>query len=207
MTLATMREKRKQDIRSRILRTAREMFVHEGYAGFSMRALAGRLGCAPSATYKHFKNKNEIFDCLTQESFSALLKASAEVKDIPGEDPVERLRRGVFGYVKFGLDHPDDYKFAFLMQAPEEHAAGTRMARSETATQAFEGLKQRVQRCIDAGRLPPASLDLMAQSIWAAAHGVTSLLLHKPLFPWVARRKLISQVIDAAILGVSSAAP
>lgn len=70
MKIATMRQERKQNIRSNILRTAREMFVHDGYAGFSMRALAGQLGCAPSATYKHFKNKNEIFDCLMEESFS-----------------------------------------------------------------------------------------------------------------------------------------
>jgi hypothetical protein len=40
---------------------------------------------------------------------------------------------------------------------------------------------------------------LTAQALWAAVHGVTSLLILKPAFPWVARRKLIARVIDSAV--------
>jgi hypothetical protein len=42
----------------------------------------------------------------------------------------------------------------------------------------------------------------MSQSLWAAAHGVTSLLVQRPSFPWVARNKLIAQVIKSAVEGL-----
>jgi hypothetical protein len=39
----------------------------------------------------------------------------------------------------------------------------------------------------------------LAQSLWAAAHGVTSLLVQRPAFPWVQKRELVSRVIDSAV--------
>ena len=41
--------------------------------------------------------------------------------------------------------------------------------------------------------------DSASQALWAAAHGITSLLILRPTFPWVDREKLIGQVIDAVI--------
>ena len=127
-----------------------------------------------------------------EESFAALMESSAAVKDIPGEDPVDRLKRGMWAYANFGLRNQDHYRFAFLLQHPDS-------ARSPKAKPAFEGLRSRIKNCIDAGRFQPKDADLTAQSLWAAVHGVTSLLILKPAFPWVARRKLIARVIDSAV--------
>jgi AcrR family transcriptional regulator len=195
MTISPFREKFKLEIRSEILRFAREEFVHEGYGGFSMRRLAELVGCVPSAIYKHFSSKSEIFDCLVEESFEALMQASESVQDLPGEDPIERLKRGMRAYANFGLEHPDYYRLAFVLQSPDSK-------RSAAPHETYEGLKGRIRRCVAAGRLPDGDLDLMAQSLWAAVHGITSLLIQKPLFPWASRQPLISQIIDSAVLGL-----
>ena len=34
---------------------------------------------------------------------------------------------------------------------------------------------------------------------WAAVHGITSLLIARPTFPWVDPEELIGQVIDSAV--------
>src|ERR1700692_3330745 len=119
----------KMKVQAEILEAAREIFVHEGYENFSMRALAERIGDSTAATYKHFKSKGEIFDCLADQSFAALMAASEGGKSVEGEGPVDRLKRGMLAYVNFGLRNPGHYRFAFLLhqagrtRAPKPRAA------------------------------------------------------------------------------------
>jgi AcrR family transcriptional regulator len=189
------RAKYKAVVKSEILEAAREIFIKEGYEGFSMRILADRIGYSAAATYRHFKSKAEIFQRLADESFAALMQASVDVKHIDSEDPVSRLKRGMLAYVDFGLRNPDHYRIAFLLYRPDA-------TETSKPTPAYGGLKNRVQACIDAGRFRAEDLELLAQSLWAAAHGITSLLIQKPTFPWVAHRRLIAQVIDSAVEGL-----
>lgn len=51
----------KDNIRSKILDTAREEFIHCGYGEFSMRTVANKVGISTSNIYNYFKNKNELF--------------------------------------------------------------------------------------------------------------------------------------------------
>jgi AcrR family transcriptional regulator len=192
MNTSDRRAHYKSETRAQILAAAREIFVHEGYESFSIRELAKRVEYSPAAIYKHFKSKREIFDCLAEESFAALMESSSSVKTIAGEDPVDRLKRGMWAYVNFGLQNPDHYRCAFLLQQQET-------ARVPPARAAYDGLLARIQRCIDAERFRKGDVELMAQALWAAAHGITSLLIQRPAFPWVSRRKLISHVIESAV--------
>ena len=54
-------------------------------------------------------------------------------------------------------------------------------------------------RCIEERRFRLVNVDTATQAIWAAVHGVTSLLIARPNFPWVAPEELIGQVIDSAV--------
>jgi AcrR family transcriptional regulator len=192
MNALQLRARNKAEIRTLILATARASFVHEGYESFSLRRLAQQIGYSPAAIYRHFRDKDEIFSCLTEESFDALVKASAAVVAKPNESPVSVLKRGMHAYVKFGLENPDHYRFAFLVNARQPSEPPRPRA-------AYQALRMRILRCVEAGEFPPADPDLLAQSLWAAAHGVTSLLVQRPGFPWVARGRLVSRVIDSAV--------
>jgi AcrR family transcriptional regulator len=197
ISAAARRAQHKAEIRKEILTAARELFVHQGYRSFSMRGLAERIGYSPAAIYKHFRSKGEIFDALAGESFQALLEASEAVKPVPGEDPVDRIKRGMQAYIKFGLKNPGHYRFAFLIEQPDS-------AQPPLPRPAFTNLRDRVQACVDAGRFHRDDPNLMAQSLWAAAHGITSLLIQRPSFPWASRDRLIRQVVDSAIQGLLS---
>jgi AcrR family transcriptional regulator len=160
-----------------------------------LRKVAHEIGYSPAAIYKHFSSKNEIFESLMEESFAALVEASAAVVPAPGEDPVSVLKRGLHAYAAFGLGNPDHYRFAFLLAA-HKPAAPYRPRAS------YLTLRGRVQRCIDGGRFRAENADLLSQALWSAVHGVTSLLVQRPEFPWVKKDKLMERVIESAVQGL-----
>lgn len=196
MNAKSRRRVHKEQLRGEILAAARDIFVREGYEQFSMRKLAKRIEYSPASLYLHFRNKQELFDCLVEESFARLLQTLIRLRDgHQSPDPAQELKRGLWAYVNFGLRHPNHYRFAFMLRPPATK-------RPYQVHGAFEALRYMVGRCIEAKRFCAVDVETTAQALWASVHGVTSLLIQRPNFPWVARKNLITQVIDAAVDGL-----
>ncbi|MDO5575256.1 MAG: helix-turn-helix domain-containing protein [bacterium] len=49
-----------------ILLTALRLFARDGFEAVSVSQIAGELGMVKSALYKHYKNKRDIFDSITE---------------------------------------------------------------------------------------------------------------------------------------------
>lgn len=56
------------ETRARILDAALQRFAQQGYAGTSIRQVAGDVGVQQSAIYNHFAGKQAIFEALVAES-------------------------------------------------------------------------------------------------------------------------------------------
>jgi AcrR family transcriptional regulator len=195
------REQRKQELRRTILDAAKELVVRDGYEAFSMRKLAQGLGYSPGNLYVHFQDKGTLLGLLVEESFARLHRALDKVASRADQaDPVSLLKEGMQTYVKFGLDHPGDYRIAFLLAAPDDR-------RAYATHPAFEVLRDAVARCKKARRLRAVDTELASQALWSAIHGVTSLLIQRPAFPWVRRDALIGQVIDSAVDSLAIPSP
>ncbi|HET7208749.1 MAG TPA: TetR/AcrR family transcriptional regulator [Terriglobales bacterium] len=193
MPATATRQRHKLATRDLILKAARDMFVSDGYESFSMRKLAQRIGYSPGAIYVHFRNKEEIFQSLVEQSFARLSQALSGLEDRHRDsDPVRLLKKGLYTYVEFGLRNPNDYRFAFLLQPPVQ-------TEPYKVHPAFESLRYMVGRCIGEGRFREVDAETTCQALWAAIHGVTSLLIQRPTFPWVGRAKVIEQVINNAV--------
>ncbi len=159
-----------------------------------MRQLAERVGCSHGNLYLHFKDKEALFDCLVEESFQQLAEGLRKIPETARRgDPVEFLRKAGRAYVEFGVANASVYEFAFILRRP---------GRKDRPGITYERLRSTVQRCIDEKRFSLLDVDAASQSLWAAAHGITSLLITRPTFPWADRDKLIGQVIDAAVDGL-----
>ncbi len=195
MNASARRDKYKKELRAEMLDAAREIFSRDGYEGFTMRKLAKSVEYSPANIYLYFKDKDEIFDCLVDESFADLLEVLPQPNDASDEDPVCLLKRSLHTYVNFGLSHPNHYQFAFVLRP-----AGQSRPHKQRA--AYESLLLKVRRCIEKKRFRTADVNLAAQALWAAVHGITSLLIQRPVFPWVERDKLIRRVIDSAVDGL-----
>jgi AcrR family transcriptional regulator len=195
MDAPTLRERRKQELRARLLDEARALFVKIGYEAFSMRKLAETVGCSAGNLYLYFRSREDLFRCLIDQSFAELEHAvgqSLTAERAKGADPVVQLKRGLRAYVEFGVTHPDPYRVAFLVRRPSKGGVGKPHA-------AFDILRAVVKRCVAARSFRATDVELASQALWAAVHGVTSLLIQVPRFPWVEREDLIARVIDSAV--------
>ena len=115
-------------------------------------------------------------------------------------DPVAAVRQGMRAYTEFGLANPSYYKLAFM--SPPEFKAESYLEAGAKGTELFLGLRTRVEACIRQGLFREVDPDLAAQMVWTMNHGVTSLLLSNPNFPWKDRDVLIDSVIDCTISGL-----
>jgi AcrR family transcriptional regulator len=193
MNAITRRRQHKEELRRVILNAARSIFVQQGYEKFSMRKLAQKVEYSPGSVYLHFKNKEELFECLMEESFARLLRTLTDLQNEQGRrDPVDELKKGMWAYIEFGLRNPNDYRFAFMLKPPAEK-------RPYKVHGAFEVLRNMVSRCVEEKRFRAVDRETTAQALWTSVHGITSLLIQRPTFPWVSKERLIGQVIYMAL--------
>jgi len=190
--VSSFRERHRQELRQAILDAAADAFTRDGYASVSLRAVAEAVGLSHGAIYGYFKDKDELFDALVEQSFEQL---GAALRGLPGRrgDPVEFLKRAGRKYVEFGLKNPGAYEFAFILRRPGE---------GQRPHVTYEYLRAAVKRCIDEKRLRTRDVDLASQAIWTAVHGVTALLILRPQFPWTKKKALIGMVVDSAVDGL-----
>ena len=192
--LRTPRERYRDALRRAILDAAREAFVRDGYEGVSMRKLAERVGCSHANLYLHFEDKEALFDRLVDESFEEFDERLRTVRRSAGtDDPVALLRALGRAYVEFAVANPSVYEFAFLLRRPGQ---------GQKPHVSYERLQALVQRCFDEKRFRGTYVDAASQALWAAAHGIASLLVLRPKFAWADRDTLIGQVIDASVDGL-----
>ncbi len=193
------RERARDSLRNKILAAAEELFAREGYESVSMRKIALKIDYSATAIYYHFKDKEELLDCILTGYQSRLLWIEEEISG-RGDDSIATLRAGMRAYTDFGLANPSFYKLAFMN--PPKFAAEGYLLEGDAGTNLFLNLRASVARCIREGRFRSMDVDLATQIVWTVNHGVTSLLLSNPDFPWVERDELIDRAIECAISGL-----
>ena len=72
MGVMERKAREREELKQQILDAARELFVRDGYESVSMRKIADKIEYSPAAIYTYFKDKDEILDCLCEETFLQL---------------------------------------------------------------------------------------------------------------------------------------
>jgi AcrR family transcriptional regulator len=196
MKTAVRRQRHREETRAEILTAAREIFVRAGFESVSMRTLARAIGCSPAAIYLHFTSKKELFDALVEASFAHLEQALGVLLKQCTKDPVHQLKRGMRLYVEWGLKYPGEYQIAFVVRNPTKKPYRTHRA--------FDVARALIRNCLGSSKTAGRELELRTQALWAATHGITSLLTLRASFPWVSKQRVIDQVIESAVQGALS---
>jgi AcrR family transcriptional regulator len=205
VTIKDRKARQKQLLRQEILDAAREIFVKEGYGRLSMRRVADKIDYSPTAIYLHFRDKQDLVFSLCEESFGRLVR-ELEALDIDVEkDAVARLKLGLRRYVDFGLKNPQHYLATFVV--PHEDRADPKVAAktegdNTMGMRALAILRARVAELASEKKLRRLDVDTATRALWSAIHGITSLLIVFPGFPWGDREAVIATVIDAAVDGL-----
>ena len=121
-------------------------------------------------------------------------------------DPLAALKKGLRTYVDFGLRHPEYYLPTFVMphdaegptqsQAPPDPAS--------LGMQAFTFLARHVAECVQQGKIRKVDVQATSRVLWAGVHGITSLLIVHPAFPWGDRDKVIDLLIESITDGLKA---
>jgi AcrR family transcriptional regulator len=169
-------------LRQEILAAATRLLLETGdEEAVSIRAIAEAVGVTPPSIYLHFADKTELIWAVCEEQFRKLdqemAAASAGVND-----PLEALRRRGRAYVRFGLQNAEAYRVLFMHHYKEVPETVDPKELRDSAT--FMHLVEAVQRCMEAGAIRRADPLQIAIGLWAMVHGITSLLISHPGFPW-----------------------
>jgi AcrR family transcriptional regulator len=194
------RAREKETLRQEILDAARELFIQEGYENVSMRRIAEKIEYSPTTIYLYFEDKADLLFQLCEETFAKLATRSEELlRD--RSDPMLTLRKIGRAYVEFGLKHPNHYKVTFINH-PAHHFDPKRDHEKSMGRKAFNLLKESVEECIRQKKMRRIDVDIASQALWAAVHGITSLLIVHPGFPWVDPEQTIDLVVDSMCDGL-----
>ena len=196
--------------RSEILTVAKQLFMSEGYETVTTRQLAERVGISQTGLYVYFKNKEEILEELRQSTFERL---AARLNEIVAERArgAAMLKRLLHGYVAFALANADEYQLTFMvthasLKHHEKKTLDRPAAEQPVAIQAFLAFRDQVAKLIEGGVLRPVDATATTQMLWAAVHGLATLLITAPSFPWADHRLLIDTLVDTLVRGLKAPA-
>ena len=198
------REREREEIRSKILEAAREMFAAQGYDAVTMRKIAERIEYSPTAIYLHFKDKRAVIQELCDCDFMALATRFHKLARVA--DPIERLRGAGLAYLDFALEHKNHYRLMFMTTHVEGVEEESTIRKGNPEEDAYAFLLGTVQEAIAAGRLKKIDPDLAAQMFWAAVHGIASLhiaLGEDDWVDWKPAKTLGKKTIDALLAGLA----
>lgn len=186
-------------LREEILEATERLLLETGSEdAVSIRAVAKATGVTPPSIYRHFADKDHLLFEACSRVFNLLDEAlEAAMQGI--DDPVEAMAARGRAYVRFGIDHPEHYRIMFMGGAQHTPSQWEEVIH----TGSFRHLMDGIQAVIDAGRMDPdTDLFEMALHIWANIHGITSLFVSRPSFPWPDRDRLVEEHLAMCMAGV-----
>jgi AcrR family transcriptional regulator len=188
-----------------ILCAARELFLEHGIENVSTRQIAARVGISQTALYVYFKSKEDMLDRLVDAAFRKLGAALDAVND-SCLCPVDYLRANFREYIRFGLEHPDEYRLVFMLRDGRRKVDERADNKSPVGDALFNVLASRIEQGIATGRLRCIKTGRgAAQSVWASMHGLVALRLAFPDFDWIPVDELVDLHVDMLLNGLARA--
>jgi AcrR family transcriptional regulator len=185
--------------RVEILEAAERIFVAEGYEGATIRKIADEVGVSSTALYMHFRDKDEILQEICVAAMQALLQQNSQIAAQP-VDSVDRVRLMLEAYVRMGLEHPNAYRLVFCSMPRSGSAIQT--ATAEIGSDVYARYVGVIREIAESGRLRVADADWVAQALWAACHGLVTLMITRPTVNWGPADELTSITVGGLLRGL-----
>jgi AcrR family transcriptional regulator len=169
-------------LREEILAAAERLLIETNDEGaLSIRAIAAAVGVTPPSIYLHFADRNDLLFAVI-ERHSVQLETAVNGAAEGVADPIERLHRRGRAYLRYGTDHPEHYRI-LMMSRPD--ITPTRFIDERMVdTAALSPVVDDLREAMDAGLIPEQDPLRVAMILWMMMHGIVSLLISKPDFPF-----------------------
>jgi AcrR family transcriptional regulator len=142
----------------------------------SLRAVARTVSIAATSVYLHFPDRDALVLAVMRRCHEELVHTGDEA-EATSEDPAARLRARILAQYDWARAHPGLYKV--LHESKVNRGLGLSfkevlVARTTAA----------IQRCMDAGVVPPGDAGTVAFDLRTAMGGMMSQRINEPDLPW-----------------------
>jgi len=183
-------------LREEILDAATDLLLQTGdEKAVSIRSVAQRVRVTPPSVYLHFAAKDELMNAVCARHLERLgevmLRAATD-----HTSTIERLRAQGRAYVRWAVDNPELYRIAVMGRGQPDNDVDRALK-----SYASVHLCTSIQTLMIEGIYPQGDPAAVALELWAAAHGIASLLVSRPYLPWGDIEEFADRVITAACRG------
>ncbi|MDB6080505.1 MAG: TetR family transcriptional regulator [Akkermansiaceae bacterium] len=193
----TERQEEKERVRERILDAAQKMMIEDGFRALSIRKLATRVQYSAGNIYLYFENRDAIARELCLRGYAEML-AWLEKGAATASKPGAKLRGASAAYLQFALARPEMYRLIYMDDPAYLEAVFAERREDDPATRAYELLIDLAAATLGAQADRPQAVKL-AESCWAAMHGIASLKLSCPTFPRTSPEILCEAALDGLL--------
>jgi len=203
-------EAEKQVVRIVIMDAARDLFIHQGVDAVTMRGVANKIGYSATSIYRYFSDKEQLLRAVVDADVLKLAQALQSTLTI--SDPLERFLQFGQHYVQFALANPNHYRMMFMTQHPPCDPALSSIEQNNPEQDAYAQLIGVVSNAFYAGIFKDELTDttLIAQTVWAAMHGLCALQINLADDAWIDWRPMetrIEMMVQMCLQGLLKALP
>lgn len=186
-------------LRDEILSAAiARMAAGEEASDISVRQIAADVGKTVPSLYQHFTSKTDLLIAASARALDDMATLVSEQMEASA-DVDTRLRRRAHAFVDFAVAHPVPYRLLFMTPSmqPDSRSSLDIMMSSV----GFNALVADLTQARADGHMVDRDPTGVAIVLWAALHGVASLLIAHPHLDWPP--DLLDQVLDQNAAGLA----
>jgi AcrR family transcriptional regulator len=178
-------------LRDEIIEAASRLLANPAAPPLTLRAVAREAGVAATSVYLHFADIESLTLAVAEHRFGELVRLQDEAHD-ESSDPCQQVRAGCLAYCEFGLAHQGHYQVMFANPLPLPADMPTE---AYPGIVAFRRVIDAVARCLG---VEPADDQafLTAMLLWQQLHGLVSLRISRPRFPWPPLAETVTEAVD-----------
>lgn len=198
------REREREQRKSNILDTARELLLEKGLNSTSINQIAKRAELSVGAIYFYYKDKEELFAALQLEGLELLHEAirKAVAKKVA---PDKKIRAIAMAYLQFSEEHKNYFDIInYFLTSPETiFSPELKSEIDEHGDASIAMMTLAVQEGIDAGLFKPVDPKRQAIILWAAFNGMIQLKkLQKTILAKNEYISLYGEIVDRFLDGL-----
>jgi AcrR family transcriptional regulator len=166
------REESRAQTRERLIETAQQLFVSNGYGGASIRDIADKAGYSQGAFYSNFSSKEDVLLELLRRHMQAEATQLSRVLGNDWQEPGQLLAE--LEAWASTLNHDADWCMLSIELQLHAHRSQTFAAEYQKVWSEHRSEIGRVIRQLfdKLGRTPPAPQDELAAAFMALSHGL-----------------------------------
>jgi AcrR family transcriptional regulator len=182
------------DLRNTLLNAANLLLKETGIEGLSLRKLADKVGVSRTASYHHFKDKNQLLCAIAEKGFVRWQQDAAFIFNQTELSPKEKYRQFFHGYISYAADNPELYDLMFGRTIWKLNSATNELR--EVAFPSFQHQVEMTKKWQEQGLMRSGEDTLrLSQVTWGTMHGIARLLIDGIY----ADRSHIDEMCDCAV--------